>query len=233
MKVAVEEDLKLLREFGPGRRDGVHHGVLPRVERFIKAVASEASLDPARLDESLGILEFLAERHPKAYLSLAELVQEINDSKDSRDKAKDYLRRFLQNASHDERDQVWSDLADLCHKDIDVRGEVHALSEIALLPGVQSERIGLVANRLNNLMRQLKQRNVEHAWSAEIRELLARVIGTMEKQFHELSATDCSRLAWLHLNVGNEDRARDVASKGIQRDPNNDHCLRLVTKLDA
>ena len=51
-----------------------------------------------------------------------------------------------------------------------------------------------------------------------------KVIKEMERKLDRLSATDCSRLAWLHLNVGNSDRAMDVARVGITKDPTNDYC---------
>lgn len=121
-------------------------------------------------------------------------------------------------------------LANLCQSTNDAVGEVHALSEAALLPTVTPADIGVLANRLNNRIRELKGR-IEDAWSAEVRALLGRVIGAMEKRMGDLSATSCSRLAWLHLNVGNEDRARDVAKIGSQRDPDNEHCQNLMRQL--
>ena len=38
LKVAVEADLKLLMEFGPGKREDVRRGVLPRIERLVQGV---------------------------------------------------------------------------------------------------------------------------------------------------------------------------------------------------
>ena len=130
-----------------------------------------------------------------------------------------------------QRQEVWVRLADLCHSTKDAVGEVHALSEAALLPTVTPEDIGEFANRLNNRIRELKGRHIEDAWSEEVRALLERVISAMEKRLGDLSATSCSRLAWLHLNVGNEDRARDVAKIGVQRDPSNEHCQNLMRRL--
>ena len=230
-KVAVEEDKKLLMEFGAGRREDAHRGVLPRIDNLVRAVATRASASPEALTNALPILEYLASRVPRAYLLLADLVQEIDEIGKGAVQAKRYVRSFLETAGPQDRRGAWLRLADLCRRTEDAVGEVHALSEAALLPTVTPEEIGVLANRLNNRIRELKGRRIEEAWSAEVRALLERVIRAMENRLGELSATDCSRLAWLCLNVGNEDRARDVAKVGLQRDPGNEHCLRLMRKL--
>ena len=53
----------------------------------------------------------------------------------------------------------------------------------------------------------------------------------MEQRLGELTATDYSRLSWLYLNVGNDERALDIARLGVEREPDNYFCLRLVQKL--
>lgn len=53
----------------------------------------------------------------------------------------------------------------------------------------------------------------------------------MELHLQEASATDLSRLAWLHLHVGDEQRALEVAELGLRRDPDHLFCERLVEKL--
>lgn len=132
-KVAVEEDRKLLMEFGAGKRENAYRGVLPRIDRLVKTAASRASDNPAVLEEFIPILEYLASRVPKAYLRLADLVMEVNNSVQAIDRAKEYIRRFLETSDIQERMDVWLRLADLCHSTNDAMGEVHALGEAALL----------------------------------------------------------------------------------------------------
>jgi len=230
-KVAVEEDRKLLMEFGAGKREDAHRGVLPRIDRLVKAAAARASENPAALEEFVPILEYLAFKVPKAYLRLADLVLEVGDLAQSKDRAKVYLRRFLETAEAQERMEVWLKLADLCHSTDDAMGEVHALGEAALLPTATSETIGSLANRINNKIRDLKERRIEASWSPEVNQLIERVAYEMERHKTNLSATDCSRLAWLYLNVGKEDQARDIAVFGIGQEPANEHCLKLVQRL--
>ncbi len=42
----------------------------------------------------------------------------------------------------------------------------------------------------------------------------------------------CSRVAWLHLNVGNQDRALDIARIGLKKEPDNTYCLGLIERLE-
>ena len=64
------------------------------------------------------------------------------------------------------------------------------------------------------------------------RALFTPLVRLMETRLAEATATDLSRLAWLHLHAGNDHRAREVAELGLKREPNNIHCERLVTKLE-
>ena len=232
-KVAVEADLKLLKEFGTGRREDVRRGVLPRIERLVRNVAYRARRTKEALEESLPVMEYLAARVPKAYMLLAELILEVDNSKASIESAKEYMRRFLEYAPAPERQGAWLRLAELCRTSGDAVGEVHALSEAALLPTMSQEDIGWVANELNKCIWELRGARIEDAWSVEVRELLGKVIEKMETQLKTLSATDCSRLAWLYLNVGNEDRARDVAKVGLETDSTNEYCKKLIKRLGA
>jgi hypothetical protein len=231
-KVAVEEDRKLLIEFGAGKRADAYQGVLPRIDRLVKTAATRASENPSILKEYIPILEYLATRVPKAYLRLADLVLEVEGTQD-KSRAKTYLRRYLETAAINEKMDVWLKLADLSHSTDDVMGEVHALGEAALLPNTAPETIGTLAKRINNKVRDLKERRIEESWSLEVNQLIDRVAKVMERYIASLSATDCSSLAWLYLNIGQEDRAREVARRGIEIEPTNEHCLKLVRRLDG
>ena len=233
-KVAISHDLKLLRDFGagrPGRRSDAEHGVYPRVENLFKAVATRASDDPNVLSDELPVLEFLASKVPRAYLRLAELVLETDAAEESRSRAKEYIGRFLASAPVTGRRAAWLQLADLCQASGDVLGEIHALSESALLPTVDLDDIGRIVTRLNARLRTLKGQNSEEARSGGVRELIESVIEAMEKRMDELTAINCSGLAWLHLNLGQADRALQITRHGLSVDPDNEYCLNLYAKL--
>ena len=178
-------------------------------------------------------MEYLATRFPTTYLRLADLVLEANDDTESKEQAKAYVRNFLMEAEIADRYGAWIRLARLCRVSEDPRGEIHAICETALLPTVNQGDLGELANHLNNRIRDLKAQGVDDAWSPEVRELLIRVAEVMERRLGELSGSECSRLAWLYLNVGNSDRALDVARVGIESEPDNVHCQRLVERLES
>ena len=231
-RAAIEQDRRLLMEFGAGRRSDAAHGVLPRIDSLVQAVAKRASEKAETLDEILPVLEYLADRVPKAYLRLVDLVMEVDDSTDSAEQAIRYLRSFLEVAAPPDRLDAWLRLAGLCESNQDWLGAVHALSEAMLLSTSDREDMSRYANRMNTLIRDLKSRRIDAAWSGDIQEIIERAIQAMERRLSTLNATDCSRLAWLYRNNNNTSRALDIANIGLEREPTNEHCLNLVRKLD-
>lgn len=225
LKQSVEEDRRLLIEFGPGRGRAGGQQVLSRIENQFQQVRD----DPEKYEERRPMLEYLGMRLPKAYLMLADVAMDIGESEHER--AKDYVRRFLEGVTED-RLKGWEKLAGICRLTKDHVGELQALGEAAQVATIEEWKLGQIGNRMNHRIDQLRRDSVDMQ-SLEVRRTVEGVIRVMERRLQELSATNCSRLAWLYLNVGNEDRARDVACLGIDRDSENEHCLRLVRRLDA
>jgi hypothetical protein len=62
----------------------------------------------------------------------------------------------------------------------------------------------------------------------EKRAMIDRVAGLMQLRISEANATDYSRLAWLYVNIGQLNKARQLAAKGLEFDPTNSYCLRLM-----
>ena len=230
-KTAVEADRKLLMDFGAGKKRDAHRGALPRIENLMRAVATRVASGDKVLNEYLPILEYLANRCPRSFLKLADLVLELNDGPMGRDMAKGYLRSFIQNADIVEKRIGWLRLGELCRLDDDGKRAIHAFCEAAVLPTTDLNDLSNDANRLNNLVRSLKQGNMGGVSPTELRESLSEVIAALSRRILELTATDCSRLAWLLLNTSNSDRALDVARTGIDKDPYNQHCQRLIERL--
>ena len=230
-KAAIDEDRKLLMEFGAGGRSYATRGVLPRIENLLRAVARRASERPESLEESLPILEYLARRVPKAYVMLADLVKEVDDSPEAMGRAIGYLTSYVEVATVPRRLEVWLKLAELHEAREEWISAMNALSEAALSSMTTKEDVSRYANRLNNLLRDLRRRNVDAAWSGAITELIQKVIDAMERRLGTLDATGCSRLAWLYLNNGNPNRAYEIARIGLGRDETNEHCRNLMERL--
>ncbi len=231
-KVAIESDRKLLMEFGAGRREDAHRGVFPRIERLVSAIADRASAGNERVADTLPILEYLASRVPQTYLRLVDLVLR-DDSVDGREeKAKTYLLSLLEADQPALRKTAWSQLADLSRATGDVVGEVHALVEQTQLPTATIDELSNAANRVNTRLYDLKKDRTDSAWSREVMLLVEKLVESLERRRRELSATDCSRLAWLQANVGNQERAIATARFGLSLEPDNPYCQRLLQKLE-
>ena len=228
----IQEDRKLLMEFGPGRRQDVRAGIMPRVDRLIREVAKRASTDGSGVDDMLPVLEYIAGQVPRVYLHLAELVREVDGSASSLVRANDYLGRYLEGAAPAEMAEIWGRRAELFAIQGKPVEELHALAEVALATG-SVEEMGRMANRINNKLQGLGEKKAEVLHAFGMREMVVSVAERMYGRLQGLSATDCSRLAWLMLNLGDDERARDVARRGVELNPESDHCKRLVARLRA
>ena len=98
-------------------------------------------------------------------------------------------------------------------------------------PFVLSHSRVMIRNRINNIYLELKQRGSSVLDSQERRILVRKVADVMASRMSELDGTDCSRLAWLFMHLRDETRAQEVAHKGYERDPTNEHCLRLIDRF--
>ncbi len=231
-KVSVEEERDILMEFGASRGSDPRQPMLPRIENLYRAVAKRAQVKPEIFEERRPVLEFLAERVPRAFLQLSELVVELEATEEPLELAKYYLQRFLEIGPVGEKEDAWERLANLCRISGDAKGEIHALCEAALSAGtMDGHKLGVLANQLNNRLRSFKGSGNDDAWSQGVRELVGRVTEEMEKRVSELDATNCSRLAWLYLNLDNDDRAYEIAKRGIAVDPENEYCRNLTQRL--
>ncbi len=88
-------------------------------------------------------------------------------------------------------------------------------------------------NYLNLRIREIKKSKHEIIQLPIVLDILGQVIRKMENELNKHSATDCSRLAWLYLNIGNSERALDIVKRGLERESTNEYCLRLISKLES
>ena len=232
-KFSVAEDRKLLIEFGAGERSKSHQRAYPRIEKFFGYVAKRVNNNLDELGKVKPILEYLARKNRKAYLLLADLNMEFDHSDELVNESKNYIRRFIQaEPTTMEKARAWKQLKNLCRLSNDIIGEFHALSELAHLQPSNNLELGEVANSINSRIRELKHYQNESVPLNEIRTIVSSVAELMESLLSNLSATHCSRLAWLHLNLNNSNRALDIAKIGIDRDPKNEYCINLIQNLE-
>jgi hypothetical protein len=123
---------------------------------------------------------------------------------------------------------AWEKSALMCRQSQDWVGEIHALVELSSQPDVAFAVISQAINRFNSIFSQQLIPNV-----TDERHVLGQRLATIFKvRDDEANATDCSRVAWLFLSLHNEDSAREYALKGIQMEPQNEHCRNLAIRLN-
>ena len=231
-KISVQEDRKLLLEFGVSRGRGTYQQIYPRVEKFFRYVANQAANDSSELSRLKPILEYLSRKIPRAYLLLVELNKEFDYAGDLMAESKDYIRKYLKTGPTPiEVSKAWKQMTVLSRLSDDTLGEFQSLGELAQIHSSDLSELSEIANSINSRIRELKYVESEFVRSTEVRIILNSIIEIIEKQLPNLSASDCSRLAWLYLNVGNSERAYDIAKIGTDRDRLNEHCIGLIDKL--
>jgi hypothetical protein len=83
------------------------------------------------------------------------------------------------------------------------------------------------ANRINRVLSS----NAGRIEKDELRLQLREVVAELKKRENEFDATDFSRLAWLHIRLGEYGEARAAANAGLEIDQSNEHCLNLLAKF--
>ena len=232
LRAAVDADRTMLMWFGPTNRSEIRKGVEPAIERLIRGIAKKVSDGEQHLDSYSKMVEFIARRVPSTWLLLADLYVEQGGDENIR-QAKECLRRYLEAPTGARSTvEVWEKLADLASITEDPSGEVHALAEMCETPDVRTDVLSTAANRINFIYKKLNQQGRSELFQTEEKRLLLRrVSSALDQRKNQLDATGCSRLAWLHLSLGNKERALDLAALGCRIDPNNEHCRQLEIKL--
>jgi tetratricopeptide (TPR) repeat protein len=149
-------------------------------------------------------------------------------SQDDFERAKAASRRFLElDPAGPEAPEAWQMLGRACYQTRDALGEVHAFVERAQLGAVPYADVSNTANLLNRLL-------YEHELDVEKEEkqnFAHRLLAVMEKRRSEADADAYSRMAWLAIHVGQNAKAVEYASAGLDVEPDNPHCLRIAQRL--
>jgi tetratricopeptide (TPR) repeat protein len=222
MRPAVDVDTEFIRSFGAMQPADVNRGLSPRIERLISAL-SERVVAGDSIESHVAILEHVASKYPTAWLNIARLHIESPDPETQR-RALTSIERYLEVNPDDS--EAWRQYAQHARNLGDFSREINAMFRLAERPGAP---YGDISNAANLLNRFLNERVLSFDVD-ERRAMLERVIGLMRSRIAEADANDHSRLAWLYLNLGNLDEARNLAAKGLVLDPTNPHCLRLMQK---
>jgi hypothetical protein len=227
MKSAIEADTTLIQFFGAAQPVDIDHGVQPRVERMFRRIAERVSEKREEFENYRPMLEFIARKHPPAWLLLASLYEETATS-DGYEQAKSAVQRYLEQPGVEGKESAWKKMAELCSRTQDWRGEAHAWVEIGQLTSATIDTVSTAANRLNAMFRDRYFIDLD----TDTKEILfGKLVSAMERFIDECDAVDFSRLAWLCLHIGDDARAKEYTKLGLKKDPDDHHCLGLAERL--
>lgn len=85
----------------------------------------------------------------------------------------------------------------------------------------------LYRERVNYIFREFK----DIAPTEERRILLRRFVDVMATRIDQARGDDLARLGWLYLQLHDPSRAHEVATLGLEREPHNYHCQRIIDRI--
>ena len=228
MKDTVDANTEILRFLGAAQKSDIQHGIERRIATMFSHIAGVLAKDGSRLNDFIPVMEFVALRHPPAWVLLSQLYEE-SDLEDGLERAKEAITRYLETRPKiDEQQLAWQKLAHLCVRTKDWSREIQAQVELCTLPGTSFVTMSNAANRFNGLLSGQQFLVMDDKIA-----MLRRLTEVMDLRIEEGNATDCSRLAWLYLRLQNEQRAKELVMKGLQLEPTNEHCVKMRLKLSG
>jgi hypothetical protein len=124
---------------------------------------------------------------------------------------------------------VWQQLIRLYAVHNRYSDELFVHIQLAQMPNIEFETISNAVNRFNNIVRQTDADFDE----GEKVQIVRTFIELMESRLDEADATDCSRLGWLFMHSNQQEKAREIAQRGLEIEEENEHCKNLMQKLNA
>jgi hypothetical protein len=222
----IESDIRFLQDIGATATTGLKEGIAPRMEAFFKKAAKRISEGGTSFEEMRPILEYVARSYHPAWLLLAQINREC-EGEVGIEATAGYLRRFLEeNPSAEESEQAWQQLIAIYRATGNVIGGCSAFLRAAEIKDPPLHQITSMAHWLNSEREIIDRMSV-----VERGDLFKPIASLLESYIRVASATDLSRLAWLWLHAGNDERALEVAQIGLKREPDNRFCQSLVDKL--
>jgi len=109
-----------------------------------------------------------------------------------------------------------------------VHEEINALVGLSKADGVPTFLVSNAVNRVNGLLRTSKY----VLDVVDRRQLVRELADVMVTRVSECDATDLSRLAWLYLSLQNITKADELVTLGLSKEPDNDHCKKLKSRMN-
>lgn len=222
-KLAIMRDKRLLVEFGAGTSRGAMT-LRSHIQRKIRAINGRIH-NVEELFLEIPSLECIAHKYPQAWIEIANLYHRFS----LYEKEKESIRELIKSSTNTSAIlDCWKRLSLIAYSEGKWKEESAAFMEICDIPGVPYEDISYIASRINKYYSENDDRDMvtKNAVSNKCKAVL-------QNRIKEANAIDCSRLAWLCLNLTDEVNALKYARIGLQLDGSNSHCKNLVIKLSG
>jgi hypothetical protein len=228
IKIIIENDIRLLQDLGTSSIHSLKEGLRPKIMSLVAKAASRISEGKQKLADVQKVLEFVAQSYPPAWLLLADLYEDVHGDDGSPGTA-EYVRRYIEQVPDgDASREAWARLASLYRHTNDVIAACGAFVRAFGAADAPLTEISTMANWVNN-----NRTIVANLDPTDKRAVFGSLISLMERRIDEASATDLSRLSWLHLHADDSERALQIAELGLVKEPGNTYCQRLIERLST
>ena len=221
-RLVIQADLEMLLKFGvtsDPKRAGAQTSLVNRFIGWCKDEAKHGSSERiAQIDK---LLETLANLWPAAWLELGSFRRQAGLDSDSVEAA---FRRAVEEAP--ENAQAWIARADHAKS---VGNEKTWISSLVSAVDAKPSDSDLVKEVAFLLTKYVKDKEIPFATRTIF---LSSVREHMQRLESELDAVGLSRLAWLYILENDIVKGRRCANLGLQRDPENNYCLKIIEQLD-
>jgi hypothetical protein len=224
-KASIEADRELLMGLGAGQRTDIRRGASSRIEQLFRSIANHLAQGRGTPEQYLPILEMIARKFPHAWFWVAKLHEELGGEA-ALAKSQVALRNYLESTTGRDALAGWQRLADLCRRADDHAGEYQALVQACAVPEADLDTISSAANRINSLLY-----NNRMEFDQDQRIALRGVVRAFEARLQRAVPDDLSRLAWLYLQLHEDDAARRLVRRAIEKYPEHEHLERLAARL--
>lgn len=226
-KLAIEADRELLMMFGPARASDLTAGAVGRAREFLRVLSLKSDSGEMRLRDGVEVLTHIASNSPGVWKLLSRAFEESQRERDITEAIR-FTKSYLESGPPQaEQREAWLRVAGLSQLAGDVLGEMHAIAEYVAIDENTREHVSDGIHRVAQLL-------ADHKDSLDRPErsvLVRRLIEAFQPHVEEASATELSRLAWLHLHLRQEGLAKRVVRRGLQKDSENYHCRKLAERL--
>ena len=222
MHMAIMNDRELLMSFGATQEAEVKRGIGSITRRLFRNLERTVFVEGKPIDDYVHIIEFVAKKHPDAWLPLADLYRKLGDF----ERFESTLKRCIEFANDENvaKRQAWLRLAKFYRSRNLGREELHARVMCAELPTTNYEEVSETANVFNRIC-SLQLFTFEEGEKRQTARRLIQLMLGKEQLSSQLNATDYSRLGWLYMHDEQAPKALESANRGLELDPSHEYCI--------